>query len=315
MSRKITIIGAGNVGATITYTLTVKEMASEIVLIDVNRAKAEGEAMDIIHGTSFSKPINIFAGDYADAKDSDLVIITAGIGRKPGQSRLELASINTAIIKDIAKNIVPVAPDAVYVIVSNPVDILTYAFIRFSGLPEKQVIGSGTMLDTARLRTIVSRKLQVSARNVHAYVFGEHGDSETFPWSVTSVIGMEFFHYLTNIKKYTEEEAHAFLAGVEKEVREAGGEIIKRKGATYHAVSLAVASIVDSIFSNNDAILTVSSMIHNRYGIDDVCLSLPCVLSPQGIDREVDPPLLPHELEELHHSAEVLKKSIADLQF
>ena len=315
MSRKIVIVGAGNVGATIAYTLAIKEMASEIVLIDLNRAKAEGEAMDIIHGTSFSKPINLYAGDYEDAKDADMVIITAGVGRKPGQSRLELASVNTAIIKDVAEQIVPYAPDAVYLIVSNPVDVLTYAFIHFSRLSPRKVIGSGTMLDTARLRTIVSRKLQVSARNVHAYVFGEHGDSSVFPWSVTSVIGMEFRSYLTEIKKYTPDEAEAFLAEVEKEVRCAGGEIIKRKGATFHGVSIAVSSIVDSVFSNNDGILTVSSMAHGRYGIKDVCLSLPCVLGTGGIAREVDPPLLPEELAAVQNSAAVLKETLNSVGF
>ena len=315
MSRKIVIVGAGNVGATIAYTLAIKEMASEIVLIDLNRAKAEGEAMDIIHGTSFSKPINLYAGDYADAKGANMVIITAGVGRKPGQSRLELASVNTAIIKEVAEKIVPYASDAVYLIVSNPVDVLTYAFIRFSGLSEKKIIGSGTMLDTARLRTIVSRKLEVSARNVHAYVFGEHGDSSVFPWSVTSVIGMQFRSYLTEIKKYSPEEAEEFLVNVEKEVRMAGGEIIKRKGATFHGVSIAVSSIVDSVFSNNDAILTVSSMANGRYGIENVCLSLPCVLGTGGIAREVDPPLLPEEFAAVQNSAAVLKETLKSVGF
>lgn len=313
MSRKFTILGAGNVGATLAYTLAIKEMASEIVLVDINRAKAEGEAMDIIHGTSFSKPINIYAGDYADAKGSDLVIVTLGVGRKPGQSRLELAGINAEIFKDIAPKIASVCPDAVYIIVSNPVDVLTYAFIKYSGLPEKKVIGSGTMLDTARLRTLVSGKLEVSAKNVHAYVFGEHGDSETFPWSVTSVIGMEFREYCKEIHHYSDKETERFLSEVEQSVRNAGGEVIKRKGATFYAVSIAVTSIIDSIFSNNDAVLTVSSMIRGRYGINDVCLSLPCVLSPEGICREVNPPLLPEEEKAVQNSAAVLKKTLHDI--
>ncbi len=309
MSKKITILGVGNVGATIAYTLTQNSIASEIVLIDINRAKAEGEAMDIIHGAPFSTPLNIYAGDYPDAAGSDIVIITSGVGRKPGQSRLELASINTKLIQEIAPKIASYCPNAVYIIVSNPVDILTYAFIKFSGLPASQVIGSGTMLDTSRLRSLVSNRLSISAKNIHAYVFGEHGDSSTFPWSVTSVIGMDFRQYCRAIHHYTEEQTDVFLRGVEKDVRDAGGEIIKRKGATYYAVSTCVATIAKAIYSSNDSVLTVSCLAHNRYGIkEDVCLSLPCILGPKGIVREVDPPLLPEEMKSVQHSAKVLRE-------
>ena len=311
MSKKITILGCGNVGATVAYTLTQQSLASEIVLIDINRAKAEGEAMDIIHGAPFSTPLNIYAGDYSDAAGSDMVIITSGIGRKPGQSRLELANINAELIREIAPKIASYCPNAVYVIVSNPVDVLTYAFIKFSGLPASQVIGSGTMLDTSRLRALVSQRLSVSAKNIHAYVFGEHGDSSTFPWSVTSIIGMNFKEYCRSIKHYTEEQTEVFLRGVEKDVRDAGGEIIKRKGATFYAVSTCVATIAKSVFSGNDSVLTVSTLAHNRYGIkEDVCLSLPCVLGPKGIVREVDPPLEEDELKALQNSAKVLRATL-----
>lgn len=311
MSKKIAILGVGNVGATVAYTLTLKGMASEIVLIDINRPKAEGEAMDIIQGAPFSTPLKIYAGDYSDAAGADLVIVTSGIGRKPGQSRLELASVNTELIRQVAPQIAGYCPNAVYIIVSNPVDILTYAFIRYSGLPAYQVIGSGTMLDTARLRSLVSQRLKVSAKNIHAYVFGEHGDSSTFPWSITSVIGMEFRQYCQSIHRYTPEQTDAFLRGVEKEVREAGAEIIQRKGATYYAVATCVSSIASAMFSNNESVLTVSTLAHNRYGIkEDVCLSLPCVLGAKGIVREVDPPLLPQELEAVQNSAKVLRSTL-----
>ena len=311
MSKKITILGVGNVGATVAYTLTQNSIASEIVLIDINRAKAEGEAMDIIHGAPFSTPLNIYAGDYSDAAGSDIVIITSGIGRKPGQSRLELASINTQLMREIAPKIASYCPNAVYIIVSNPVDILTYAFIKFSGLPASQVIGSGTMLDTSRLRSLVSNRLSISAKNIHAYVFGEHGDSSTFPWSVTSVIGMDFKQYCRHIQHYTDEQTEVFLRGVEKDVRDAGGEIIKRKGATYYAVSTCVSSIAKAIYSSNDSVLTVSCLAHNRYGIkEDVCLSLPCILGPKGIVREVDPPLLLEELKDVQNSAKVLRQTL-----
>jgi len=311
MSKKITILGAGNVGATVAYTLTLESLASEIILIDINRAKAEGEAMDIIHGAPFSTPLNMYAGDYSDAAGSDIVVITSGIGRKPGQSRLELASVNTKLMEEIAPKIASYCPNAVYIIVSNPVDVLTYAFIKFSGLPASQVIGSGTMLDTSRLRSLVANRLNISAKNIHAYVFGEHGDSSTFPWSVTSVIGMDFKQYCRSIHHYTDEQTEVFLRGVEKDVRDAGGEIIKRKGATYYAVSTCVATIVKAIASSNNSVLTVSCLAHNRYGIkESVCLSLPCILGPNGIVHEINPPLLEEELKAVQHSARVLRETL-----
>lgn len=310
MSRKMVILGVGNVGATIAFASAVKEMASEIVLIDINRDRAEGAAMDIIHGTSFSKPLNIYAGDYADAAGADLVIVTLGVGRKPGQSRLELAAINTKIIAEVAPKIAAVCPDSPYIIVSNPVDVLTYAFIHYSGLDPKQVVGSGTMLDTARLRTLLSRRLEISARNVHAYVFGEHGDSSVFPWSVTGITGLNIRDWCNEIHNMGQEETDRFLLSLEKEVREAGGEIIRRQGATYYAVSIAVSAIADSMFSDNDAVLTVSCMAHGRYGIEDACLSLPCVLGPRGIKRELNPPLLPEELEAVKRSGSILRNTL-----
>ena len=308
---KITIIGTGNVGATIAYSLTMESLASEIVLIDINQTKAEGEAMDISQSAPFNTPLNLYAGDYEDAADSDIVILTSGVARKAGQSRLELASINVGIVRDIAPKITRYAPRAIYIIVSNPVDILTYAFIKFSGLPEKQVIGSGTMLDTARLREIVAKKMDVSARNIHAYVFGEHGDSSVFPWSVTSVIGMDFYKYCRCILNKNDEEINTFLDEVEKDVRTAGGEVIKRKGATFFAVSACVTTIARCILSANNSVLTVSNKVNGRYGIkEDVCLSLPYTLGPQGIVSEINPPLLPEELENLHASARLLRQTM-----
>lgn len=311
MNKKITIVGCGNVGATVAYTLSQNNLASELVLLDINHEKAEGEAMDIVHGAPFATPLKIYAGDYSDAAGSDIVIITSGIGRKPGQSRLELASVNAEMMKELAPKIAGYCPNAVYIIVTNPVDVLTYAFIKYSGIPAKQVIGSGTMLDTARLRTLVSQRLDVSAKNIHAYVFGEHGDSSIFPWSVTSVIGMNFREYCRSIKHYTADQTESFLTAVEKDVRSAGGDIIKRKGATFYAVSTCIASIVRCVFDSNNSVLTVSTLAHNRYGIkEDVCLSLPCVLGPTGIIREVDPPLLESELENLKNSAKVLRATL-----
>ena len=183
MSSKITIIGAGSVGSTIAYTLSNQDIASEIVLIDINKEKVAGEVMDIIQGTCFRDPINIKAGEYEDAKDSNIVIITSGIARKPGQTRIELAQTNVNILKDITPKIVKEAPNALYVIVSNPVDIMTYVFTKISGLPENQVVGSGTILDTARLRCGLAEHFDIAQKNIHAYVFGEHGDTSFIPWS------------------------------------------------------------------------------------------------------------------------------------
>jgi L-lactate dehydrogenase len=195
MSRKVTIIGAGNVGATIAYTLSLGTIASEIVLIDINKDKVEGEVMDIVQGASFREPISVIAGDYADAKDSDIVIITSGVGRKPGQTRIELAQTNVNILKSITPQIVSVAPNALYVIVSNPVDIMTYVFTKLSGLPESQTIGSGTVLDTARLRYDLSDHFKVAQKNIHAYVFGEHGDTSFIPWSCADISGCSLMDY------------------------------------------------------------------------------------------------------------------------
>ena len=196
MSRKITIIGAGSVGSTIAYSLSQEELASEIVMIDINKDKAEGEVMDIEQGTCFRESISIIAGDYPDAKDSDIVIITSGIARKPGQTRIDLAQTNVNILKSITPQIVKEAPNALYVIVSNPVDIMTYVFTKISGLPERQIIGSGTILDTARLRCGLSEQLQVAQKNIHAYVFGEHGDTSFIPWTGAYVSGVHVDEYV-----------------------------------------------------------------------------------------------------------------------
>lgn len=205
MSRKITIIGAGSVGATIAYTLSNDDIASEIVMIDINKQKAEGEVLDIIQGTCFREPISIIAGDYEDAAGSDIVIITSGIARKPGQTRLELAQTNVNILKSIAPQIAKAAPDAKYIIVSNPVDVMTYVFTKVSGIPENQIIGSGTVLDTARLRCGISEHFGIAQKNVHAYIFGEHGDSSFVPWSCASISAVPVKEYPDAMKRIGKE--------------------------------------------------------------------------------------------------------------
>ena len=201
MSSKITIIGAGSVGSTIAYTLSNEDIASEIVLIDINKKKVEGEVMDIAQGTCFRDPVSIIAGEYEDAKDSDIVIITSGIARKPGQTRIELTQTNVNILKSITPEIVKAAPNAIYIIVSNPVDIMTYVFTKISGLPENQILGSGTMLDSARLRCGLSEHLNIAQKNIHAYVFGEHGDTSFIPWSGAYVSGVSLDEYYETVEK------------------------------------------------------------------------------------------------------------------
>ena len=313
MAKKIAIVGAGNVGASIAYTLTIDGMASEIVLIDINQKKAQGEAMDILQGTVFCPPVNIYAGDYSDAANSDIVVITSGIPRKEGQSRLDLAQNNINLMKEIAPELVKFAPNAVYLVVSNPVDIMTYTMLKVTGLPENQVFGSGTILDTARLRSSISENLKINPKNVHAYVFGEHGDSSFVPWSLTTISGMPLETYYKN--KCEEDSAYCNISfkHIEENVRTSGGKVISLKGATYYAIALSVRRICDCILRDTNSVLTVSGMIHNRYGVDDICLSLPFVVSKNGIEYAVSPPMLPEEEELLRNSQKVLKEMIASL--
>ena len=309
MRKKISIVGAGNVGASIAYTLTIDGMASEIVLIDINKGKAEGEAMDILQGTALCPPVNIYAGDYEDAKESDIVVITSGIPRKPGQSRLDLAQNNVNLMKEIAPKLVSAAPDAVYVIVSNPVDIMTYTFLQVTGLPDHQVIGSGTMLDSARLRSIIAENANINPKNVHGYVLGEHGDSSVVPWSLITISGMEMNTYCDTLGI----KMQMNLDEIANEMRTSGSKVIGLKGATYYAIALSVCRICDCIMRDTNSVLAVSTMIHNHYGINDVCLSLPAIIGKNGIVDVINPPLLPEEELSLQASADTLKGLIKDL--
>ena len=312
MSSKITIIGAGSVGATIAYRLSGEDIASQIVLIDINKEKVEGEVMDIKQGTCFRNPVSIIAGEYADAKDSDIVIITSGIARKPGQTRIELTQTNVNIIKEITPQIVKAAPNAIYIIVSNPVDVLTYVFTRISGLPENQIIGSGTVLDTARLRYGLSEHFHVAQKNIHAYVYGEHGDSSFVPWSNADIASVNLDDYYA---------AMADKVGIEKldkdameeYVHKSGGQVIAKKGATFYAVSVAVCELCNLILAASDSVATVSSMMHGEYGIEDVCLSTLTLVGPNGVQGRIPMPLTEEEVAKLQASAKVLKDVIAQI--
>ncbi len=314
MACKITVIGAGSVGATVAYTLSHEDIASEIVLIDINKKKAEGEVMDIIQGTSFRDPISIVCGDYSDAKDSDIVIITSGIARKPGQTRLELTQTNVDIIKEITPEITKAAPNALYIIVSNPVDVITYVFTKISGLPENQIIGSGTMLDTARLRYGLSEHFNVAQKNIHAYVFGEHGDSSFVPWSCAQISGAMLDEYIEVMREAGKYEGELDRDEMIKYVHTSGGEIISNKGATFYAVSVAVCRLCNLLMSSQNSITTVSTMMHGEYGISDVCLSTLNLIGPGGVQGKLPVRLTNEELRKLEASAEKLKETIRHIK-
>lgn len=311
--NKVTIIGTGSVGSTIAYTLTVTGLVSEIVMIDVNNEKALGEALDIRQGTPFCGPCSIYAGSYRDAEGSNIVIITSGIARRPGQSRLDLAQTNVNIIKSIIPQITKYAPDAKYIIVSNPVDILTYVFCKQSGLPERNIIGSGTILDTARLRSRLSEYFKINQQNVHAYVMGEHGDSSFIPWSVANISNVP----LADCDKLLDTKniyPDLDYAEIENYVRKSGARVIERKGATFYAVSISVCHIIKSLLSGIDTTMTVSTMMHGEYGIDDVCLSVLNIVGSEGAHGKILVPLTDDEIALLKHSAECLKNTINSIE-
>ena len=314
MSSKITIIGAGSVGSTIAYTLAHDEIASEIVLIDINKEKVEGEVMDIEQGTCFRSPVSLVAGDYADAKDSDIVIITSGIARKPGQTRIELTQTNVNILKSITPQIVKEAPDAKYIIVSNPVDIMTYVFTKISGLPENQIMGSGTILDTARLRYGLSEHFKVAQRNIHAYVFGEHGDTSFIPWTGAYISGLSIDEYYEEMRVHGKEIEPLDKEAMLEYVQKSGGQVIAKKGATFYAVSATVCQLVGLILAASDSLATVSSMLHGEYGIEDVCLSTLTLVGPNGIQGKVQMRMNNEEVALLKKSAEALKEVIAQIE-
>ena len=314
MSSKITIIGAGSVGSTIAYTLAHDEIASEIVLIDINKEKVEGEVMDIEQGTCFRSPVSLVAGDYADAKDSDSVIITSGIARKPGQTRIELTQTNVNILKSITPQIVKEAPDAKYIIVSNPVDIMTYVFTKISGLPENQIMGSGTILDTARLRYGLSEHFKVAQGNIHAYVFGEHGDTSFIPWTGAYISGLSTDEYYEEMKAHGKDVKPLDKEAMLEYVQKSGGKVIAKKGATFYAVSATVCQLVGLILAASDSLATVSSMLHGEYGIEDVCLSTLTLVGPNGIQGKVQMRMNKEEVALLKKSADALKEVIAQIE-
>lgn len=313
-NRKITVIGAGSVGATTAFALTLQNIANEVVLVDINESKALGEAMDIRQSTPLlSDPVNVYAGNYESAAGSDIVVITSGMPRKPGQTRIDLAQTNVNIIKQIAPQIVKTCPDATYVIVSNPVDILTYVFHKVTDIPSNRIIGTGTQLDTARLRARIAEYLSVSQKNVHAYVFGEHGETSFIPWSIAEVSTVSLFDCKDKIKLDEDIMVDLDYAEIERHMRSSGAKVIERKGCTNYAISVAVCSICDALFGAVNAVQTVSLMLNGEYGISDVCLSMPALIGNGVVRGRITPVLTDEELAKLHYSADALKKVISQM--
>ena len=311
---KITVIGAGSVGATVANDLMIQGVASEIVLVDVNKKKAYGEALDIYQGAPFYSPAIVRSGDYEDAAGSDIVVITCGVARKPGMSRLDLAQTNVNIIKSVAGSVVPHAPHAIYVIVSNPVDVLTYVFHKVSGLPENQIIGSGTILDTSRLQSELARRFCISPKNVHAHVYGEHGDSSFVPWSLAHIANNHIDEYKSCSPDQDRIKWDEEYEEVEQFVKKSGGKIIENKGATFYAVAMSVCHICKCIFSGAGTALTVSTMMHGEYGVDDVCLSTLALVDKTGVRGKILNKLTDEEVKKLQASADKLKSVIAQVE-
>ncbi|KXU50508.1 L-lactate dehydrogenase [Longibaculum muris] len=308
--QKVAVIGCGFVGATSAFSLIQTGLFSEMVLIDANHQKAEGEAMDLSHGSAYLTPMNIYAGGYDDIVDAGLIVITAGANQKPNETRLDLVKKNVAIFKSIIPEIKNRNCEGILMIVSNPVDILTYVTLKLSGFPAHRVIGSGTVLDTARLKYVLGRHLQVDPRDVHAYIIGEHGDSELAVWSGAQVAGIHINHFCELRGHFNHQEAMERLA---QQVRDSAYEIIERKGATYYGVAVAVKRIATAIVKNEHAVLPISSLMQGEFGLNDICLSIPTVVGSQGVEKVVDIYLNNEENEKLQESAKALKEVLNGL--
>ena len=305
--RKVVIVGAGKVGASLAYTVVLRNLASELVLVDTDRDRARGEALDISHGIAYLRQVTVRDGDFTDCTDADIVVIAAGIPRRPGQSRLDLAQNNIAVAQDIVRHIMQHATNPLIIVISNPVDILTYVIQRESGLPASRVIGSGTTLDTGRFRYLLSRHCNVDVRNVHADIIGEHGDGSVPVWSRVTIASKPFQEYCADCKKRC---LNINREQIFEQTRASGAEIIRMKGATFYGVALAAARIIEAVMDDEHTVMTVSSVMSGSYGIMDVALSLPCVINAKGIDRYLNVHLSEDELRRLQESAGHLKAAL-----
>ncbi|RZT02445.1 L-lactate dehydrogenase [Cuneatibacter caecimuris] len=309
--RKVAVVGCGFVGSSIAFSLMQRGLYSEMVLIDINHAKAEGEAMDLSHGLPYAASMDIYAGGYEDAADSALIIITAGANQKPGETRLDLIGKNVAILKSIIPEITSRNFEGILMIVSNPVDVLTYAAYRLSGYAPSRVIGSGTVLDTARLKYLLGEHLQVDSRSVHAVIIGEHGDSELAVWSGANVSGIDLddFYQLRGLNAYEEDKQRIY-----EDVRDSAYEIIARKEATYYGIAMAVNRISESILKNEEAVLPISVVLEGQYGLSGLCMSIPSVVGKNGCEQVLEIPMNVQEQRALQDSARQLKEVIETLR-
>lgn len=303
--QKCGIIGCGNVGATIAYTLVESGLFNEMVLIDLNKEKAQGEALDIAHGIPFTVPSEIYAGAYEDLQDAYLVIVTAGANQLPGETRLDIASKNVKVMRNIIPQIVKYNTECIILMVTNPVDILTTLTLDISGFPANRVIGSGTVLDTARLKYLLGKEFNLDYRNVHAWVIGEHGDSELAVWSSAAAAGIPVEEYCN---QHNKENSRQCLEEIYKEVRNSAYEIINRKGATFYAVAMGVRRIAEALVRDEHSVLTVSTLVKDSYELGHICLGLPSVLGRNGVEDQIMISLNSEEEEQLRQSAKQLKQ-------
>ena len=309
--QKAAMIGCGAVGATSAFSLMQSGLFSELVLIDANQQKAEGEATDPSHGPPFGRPMKIYAGTYDDLADCYLIIITAGAAQKPDETRIDLVNKNVKIFKSIIPEIVKRNTEGILLVVSNPVDILTYVTLKLSGFPTNRVIGSGTVLDTARLKYLLGEHLQVDSRSIHAFIIGEHGDSELAVWSSANVSGVDLNHFCELRGHYNHMEA---MERIYTDVRDSAYEIIEKKGATYYGIAMAVRRICESIIRNEHSILPISSLICGHYGLEDVCMGVPTVVGRNGAETVLDIPLNGLEQRKLMASADALRKVLDGIE-
>lgn len=310
-NRKAAIIGCGFVGAASAFCLMQSGLFSELVLLDADSDKAEGEALDVAHGIPFARPMKIYAGNYDDLTDAAIIIITAGANQKPGETRLDLVQKNVGIFRSIIPEITKRNYQGILLIVSNPVDILTYAAIKLSGMPENRVIGSGTVLDTARFKYQLGEHLSIDPRSIHAFIIGEHGDSEIAAWSSANVSGIPIHDICEMRGFYDHEDAMKEIA---ETVKNSAYEIIAKKKATYYGIAMSVRRICEAIVRNEKSILPVSVMLHGQYGIEDAVLSMPAIVGSEGVETTVPIELNQTEQEQLRSSWQTLSKIAKELQ-
>ncbi|MCD8049707.1 MAG: L-lactate dehydrogenase [Clostridia bacterium] len=311
-TERAVIIGSGNVGSTIAYTLAVKGLFEDIGIIDLDRDKAEGDAMDISHGVSFVKPTSIVSGGYDLCKNADIVIITAGANQKPGETRLDLLKRNIAVFKSITDNMKQkVTGEPIVLVVSNPVDVLTYVTSKLLGYKKGRVLGSGTVLDTSRMKYLLGKYTKIDTRNIHTYIIGEHGDSEVAAWSATSIAGLTPEEFKNGVGGKLEGDIYE----IPRLVKEAAYEVIDKKGATYYAIALAVERICEAIFRDERSILTVSAVLDGEYGANDVAMSVPCIVGGNGVEGVIEVPFSTDEKAGLTKSAEIMSGLLREAGF